>query len=358
MTTVVLMTILTAFAATPVPVILIRPTVFPTAMFRTARPVWIVTATKRLKSSPTPATDLWTAEAWDRKPAQTPVSPAPPPCMTTASPALTWEFMTAVPVHTPAPLRIVPTNITRRDANQDMSGMQTTKPAPATHRFTNMPVPAPTKKAADRPATANINPAPVPTAKPGTAKNASAIQVTNTPATAPTKAPAEPAATENTNLVTVAEHMIGTEAHAAVRLLTGILVPEPMKPAVKEPAATGGTNNVHVHRQWNGDMIHGNIKLCVHVPVLINTAAAEPARKAGELAVTICIHIVIVSTNIIHGIKDLNPVNVLHPANVIVSVTVQPTVQTVNLLLTMMLDVLKLLITAAAENARNGEHQN
>ena len=249
------MTILTAFAATPVPVILIRPTVFPTAMFRTARPVWIVTATKRLKSSPTPATDLWIAEAWDRKPAQTPVSPAPPPCMTTASPALTWEFMTAVPVHTPAPLRIVPTNITRRDANPDMSGMQTTKPAPATHQFTNMPVPAPTKKAADRPATANINPAPVLTAKPGTAKNASAIQVTNTPATAQTKAPAEPAATENINLVTAAEHMIGTEAPAAVHLLTDILAPEPMKPAVKEPAAMGNMKAAFVNRHWNGNPV-------------------------------------------------------------------------------------------------------
>ena len=146
--------------------------------------------------------------------------------------------MTAAPVLTPAPLKIVPTNITRRDANPDMSGMQTTKPAPATHQFTNMPVPAPTKKAADRPATANINPAPVLTAKPGTAKNASAIQVTNTPATAQTKAPAEPAATENINLVTAAEHMIGTEAHAAVRLLTDILVPEPVMPEATEPVVT------------------------------------------------------------------------------------------------------------------------
>ena len=325
-------------------------------MFKTENPASAVTVRSITKLNPTPAMDLWIAEAWDRKPAQTPVSPAPPPCMTTASPALTWEFMTAAPVHTPAPLRIVPTNITRRDANPDMSGMQTTKPAPATHRFTNMPVPEPPKRAADRPATANINHAPVPTAKLGTAKNASAIQVTNTPATAPTRAPAEPVAAANINLVTAAEHMIGTEAPAAVRLLTGILVPEPMKPAVKEPAATGGTNNVHVHRQWNGDMIHGNIKLCVHVPVLINTAAAEPARKAGELAVTICIHIVIVSTNIIHGIKDLNPVNVLHLVNAIVSVTVQPIVQTVNLLLPIMPNALKPLTTAAAENVRNGEN--
>ena len=99
-------------------------------------------------------------------------------------------------------------------------------------------VPVLTSKARVAPATENINPAPVLTAKPGTAKNASAIQVTNTPVTAPTRAPAEPAATENINLVTAAEHMIGTEAHAAVRLLTDILVPEPVMPEATEPVVT------------------------------------------------------------------------------------------------------------------------
>ena len=251
-------------------------------MFKTENPASAVTVRSITKLNPTPAMDLWIAEAWDRKPAQTPVSPAPPPCMTTASPALTWEFMTAAPVHTPAPLRIVPTNITRRDANPDMSGMQTTKPAPATHRFTNMPVPEPPKRAADRPATANINHAPVPTAKLGTAKNASAIQVTNTPATAPTRAPAEPVAAANINLVTAAEHMIGTEAPAAVHLLTSILVPEPVMPEATEPAAMGNMKAATAPMVKAGTAKNASVLQVTNTPATAPVTLAAPEMNVAE----------------------------------------------------------------------------
>ena len=263
--------------------------------------------------------------------------------------------MTVAPAHIPVPLKIVPTNIIRQAANQVMSGMQTTKPVPATRRFTNMTVPAPTKRAAVRPATANINPVPVLTARAGTAANVSAIQVTNIPAPAPMKAQAAQVVTGNISPVPAVDRMSGTEVLAAAPHLISILVREPIKPAAKEQVAVGGTNNVHAQRQWNGDMIHGNTQLCAYVPVLINTAAAGPARKAGELPVTTGIHIVIASMNIIHGINLLNPAPANHRPNAIVSATVQLIVQTVNLLLTTMLNVQKLLIMVAAENVRNGE---
>ena len=89
--TVVLMTILTAFAATPAPVIPIRKTIFPTVMFRTVNPVWTVTEMKKSKSSPTPATDLWIAAASAANGAPKPVCREQQSCMTTANPAPTAE---------------------------------------------------------------------------------------------------------------------------------------------------------------------------------------------------------------------------------------------------------------------------
>ena len=228
--------------------------------------------------------------------------------MTIVNPVPTWEFMTAAPVLTPAPLKIVPTNITRRDANQDMSGMQATKPAPATHRFTNIPVPAPTKRAADRPATANINPAPVPTAKPGTAKNASALQVINTPVTAPTKAPAEPAATENTNLVTAAEHMIGTEAPAAVRLLTGILVPEPMKPAVKELFVTGNMKAAFVNRHWNGNPVIADVLVITGILARDLMRQGVSVRNAMDIIKNVLVATELSGAVLTEGVNVLIPV--------------------------------------------------
>ena len=135
--------------------------------------------------------------------------------------------MTVAPAHIPVPLKIVPTNIIRQAANQVMSGMQTTKPVPATRRFTNMTVPAPTKRAAVRPATANINPVPVLTVRAGTAANVSAIQVTNIPAPAPMKAQAAQVVTGNTDPVPATDRMSGNMETAVV--LAHTVVPTSMK---------------------------------------------------------------------------------------------------------------------------------
>ena len=57
----------------------------------------------------------------------------------------------------------------------------------------------------------------------------------------------------------------------------------------------------------------------------------------------------------IPGTQVLKPAPANHCPDVIVSATVQLIAQTVNLLLTTMLNVQKLLIMVAAENVRNGE---
>ena len=127
--------------ARPAAPVMIIPT-FPRAMFRTARPAWIVTARPNIKSNPIPATDLWTVERQVQKTVQTPASPAPPQNTTTANPAPTKGRSLPVLAPIPAPLKNAPADTTNPAVNLRIPGILLVKPALAV-LLTSTLVPAP-----------------------------------------------------------------------------------------------------------------------------------------------------------------------------------------------------------------------
>ena len=102
---------------------------FPTAMFKTAKPVWIVTVSQNIKSNPIPATASWTAAPWAPIPAPQPACRVPPPSMTTANPALTKAPSPAAPAPILALMRNVQADTINPAASPATTGTEVLRPA-------------------------------------------------------------------------------------------------------------------------------------------------------------------------------------------------------------------------------------